>query len=49
MHKLWASTYKEMLLLIRDLGGIAILFIMPLLLLIVITLVQDSTFKTISD
>jgi len=49
MHKLWASTYKEMLLLTRDLGGIAILFIMPLLLLIVITLVQDSTFKTISD
>ncbi len=49
MHKLWASTYKELLLLIRDLGGIAILFIMPLLLLIVITLVQDSTFKTISD
>ncbi len=49
MHKLLASTYKEILLLIRDLGGIAILFIMPLLLLIVITLVQDSTFKTISD
>lgn len=49
MHKLWASTYKEMLLLVRDLGGIAILFIMPLLLLIVITLVQDSTFKTIND
>ena len=38
-----------MLLLVRDLGGIAILFIMPLLLLIVITLVQDGTFKTISD
>ena len=49
MHKLWASTYKEMLLLVRDLGGISILFIMPLLLLIVITLVQDGTFKTISD
>ena len=49
MHKLWASTYKELLLLTRDLGGIAILFIMPLLLLIVITSVQDSTFKTISD
>lgn len=38
-----------MLLLIRDLGGIAILFIMPLLLLIVITLIQDNTFKTISN
>ena len=49
MHKLWASTYKEFLLLIRDFGGIAILFIMPMLLLIVITLVQDNTFKTISD
>lgn len=49
MHKLWASTYKEMLLLLRDLGGIAILFVMPMLLLVVITLVQDSTFKTIND
>lgn len=49
MHKLWASTYKEILLVIRDLGGIAILFIMPLLLLVVITLIQDGTFKTISD
>jgi len=49
MHKLWASTYKEFLLLIRDIGGIAVLFLMPLLLLVVITLVQDSTFKTIND
>ena len=49
MHKLRASTYKEYLLLIRDFGGLAILFIMPLLLLIVITLVQDSTFETLRD
>lgn len=49
MHKLWASTYKEFLLLSRDMGGVAILFIMPILLLIVITSVQDSTFKTITD
>lgn len=49
MHKLRASIQKEFLLLIRDLGGITILFIMPLLLLIVITSVQDSTFKTITD
>lgn len=49
MHKLWASTYKETLLLLHDLGGIAILFIMPMLLLIVITLVQDNTFKTIGN
>jgi ABC-2 type transport system permease protein len=49
MHKLWASTYKEFLLLIRDLGGLAILFLMPLVLLVVITLVQDSTFKTVKE
>lgn len=49
MHKLWASTYKEFLLLIRDIGGIAILFVMPLVLIVTITLIQDSTFKTISD
>lgn len=49
MHKIWASVKKEVLLLSRDLGGIAILFIMPILLVITITLIQNSTFKTIND
>ena len=49
MHKLWASTYKEFLLLTRDIGGIAILFIMPLVLIVTITLIQDSTFKTVVE
>lgn len=49
MHKLIASAHKEFLLLIRDIGGIAILFIMPLVLIITITLIQDSTFKTVTD
>ena len=49
MHKLVASTYKEFLLLTRDIGGIAILFIMPLVLIITITLIQDSTFKSVTD
>lgn len=49
MHKLWASTYKELLLLSRDWGGVAILFIMPVLLLLVITSVQDSTFKSFGE
>lgn len=49
MHKLWATTNKEFLLLTRDFGGIAILFVMPLVLIITITLIQDSTFNTISD
>jgi len=49
MRKLAASTYKEFLLLTRDIGGIAILFIMPLVLIITITLIQDSTFKSVTD
>jgi len=49
MHKLWVSTYKEFLLLTRDIGGIAILFIMPLVLIVTITLIQDSTFKTVNE
>src|SRR5690606_22320708 len=49
MHKLMASARKEFLLLIRDIGGIAILFVMPLILIVTITLIQDSTFKTVTD
>ncbi len=49
MHKLLASAYKEFLLLTRDIGGLAVLFLMPLLLVITITLIQDSTFNTIKQ
>ncbi len=48
MYKLWASIKKEFLLLTRDLGGLTILFVMPLVLVITITLIQDSSFKSIS-
>jgi ABC-2 type transport system permease protein len=49
MRKLLASAHKEFLLLTRDIGGLAVLFLMPLLLVITITLIQDSTFKTIKQ
>ncbi|GGX25089.1 ABC transporter permease [Aquimarina muelleri] len=49
MHKLLASTYKEFLLITRDVGGLAILFIMPVVLIITITIIQDSSFKSIAD
>lgn len=49
LYKIWMSVIKEFLLLKRDLGGLIILFIMPLVLVITVTLIQDSTFKTISD
>lgn len=49
LYKFLMSIYKEMLLLKRDFGGLVILFVMPLVLIITITLIQDSTFKTVSD
>ena len=49
MYKLWMSIYKEILLLKRDAGGLVILFVMPLVLIITITLIQDSTFKTATE
>jgi ABC-2 type transport system permease protein len=42
------SVYKEFLLLKRDLGGLLTLFVMPLVLVIAVTLIQDSTFVSAS-
>ena len=47
MHKLWASIKKELLLLSRDLGGLLVLFLMPVVLIITVTLIQDSTFSKV--
>lgn len=49
LYKLYMSVYKEFLLLKRDLGGVIILFIMPLILIFVVTLIQDNTFKTVNN
>lgn len=49
MYKFLMSVYKEMLLLKRDFGGLVILFVMPLVLIVTITLIQDSTFKSVNE
>ena len=43
------SIKKEALLLLRDVGALIILFAMPLLLVVTITLLQDGAFKNISE
>lgn len=43
--KLLASIKKEWLLLIRDKGGLGILFLMPMVLVVVMALVQDAPFR----
>jgi ABC-2 type transport system permease protein len=49
LYKLWMSVCKEFLLLKRDMGGVVTLFLMPLVLIITVTLIQNSTFKTVND
>lgn len=49
IYKIYMSVLKEILLLKRDLGGVIILFIMPLVLIVTVTLIQDNTFKKVSD
>jgi len=49
MLKLKASVIKEFLVLIRDIPGLIILFLMPAAMIIVVTLVQDSTLKSLSE
>ncbi|MBA7525736.1 hypothetical protein ES705_17889 [subsurface metagenome] len=49
MKKLIVSTYKEFLLLARDIEGIVLLFLMPLTLVIVMTLIQDRSFKNVLE
>lgn len=49
LYKFLMSVQKEVLLLRRDFGGLVILFVMPLVLIVTITLIQNATFKTISD
>ncbi|MFD2596676.1 ABC transporter permease [Sphingobacterium griseoflavum] len=41
------SIKKELLLLSRDIGGIVILFVMPMMLLIAVTMVQSGSFDSL--
>lgn len=49
LYKLWRAIWKEILLLKRDIGGLIIIFIMPLILIVTVTLIQDSTFKNYEE
>lgn len=49
MHKLWASIKKDARILLRDKMGLALMFLMPIVLALVITTVQNSTFELVND
>ncbi len=47
--KLLYSIYKEYKVLTRDRSGLAITFIMPTVLILIITLIQDTTFRSVNE
>ena len=49
MFKIFSSLRKEFLLLINDKTGLALLFLMPLLLVFIITIIQDSAYKMVNE
>lgn len=49
MKKLLYCLYKEYLLLVRDRAAMAVTFIMPMALVFIVTLIQDTTFKSVSE
>jgi ABC-2 type transport system permease protein len=49
MYKLWVATKKEFFILMHDKAGLALMFVMPLLLVYIITIVQDSAFRIVNE
>jgi len=49
VQRILATYIKEWHLMRRDLGGLALLFLMPMLLIIIMALVQDAPFKDYKD
>ncbi|MCF0063703.1 ABC transporter permease [Dyadobacter chenwenxiniae] len=49
MFKVFSSLRKEYLLLINDKVGLSLMFLMPLLLVFIITIIQDSAYKMVNE
>src|ERR1700744_131105 len=48
LYKLWATMQKDIRVLLRDRVGIALMFVMPIILVVVVTSIQNSTFELVS-
>ncbi|MFH1121860.1 MAG: ABC transporter permease [Bacteroidota bacterium] len=49
LRKFYISVQKEALLLIRDIEGIVLIFLMPLILVLVVTMLQHRTFQNLAE
>ena len=48
MFKLWATIVKDVRVLLRDKVGISLMFVMPIILVVVVTSIQNSTFQLVN-
>ena len=48
MYRLWATIQKDVRVLSRDKLGLTFLFIMPVLLVLIVTSIQNNTFQLIN-
>ena len=49
MFRFWVAIKKEFLILLNDKTGLALMFFMPILLVYVITIIQDSAFRIVNE
>ncbi|MCK9400138.1 MAG: ABC transporter permease [Bacteroidales bacterium] len=49
MYRLLASIKKEWLILVRDWAGLGLIFMMPIVLVLVMTLIQDASFRKLDE
>ena len=49
MISLLATMFKELLLLVRDRSGLLVLFVMPAVLVVVVSLVQENVLKSTGE
>ncbi len=49
MFKLWATLIKDIRILSRDKVGLTLMFVMPIILVIIITSLQESTFELVNE
>ncbi|MDE1192007.1 MAG: ABC transporter permease [Arachidicoccus sp.] len=48
MMKLWAAIKKDFRILLRDKVGLSLMFLMPILLVIIVTVIQNNTFDLLN-
>ena len=49
MRRIYTSIIKEILVLTRDTAGLVLIFLMPVVLIFVMALIQDSTFRKMDE